>query len=55
YKAYEDHMKFYEALENTMKSDQSKGIAAPSSLKTAPSAEYTAWTTIDTRLRPSVS
>ncbi|GKE09341.1 hypothetical protein Tco_1412892 [Tanacetum coccineum] len=106
YKAHEDHMKFYEALEkkkkrrqdspktppgspphqpppppppgpsgtsgssgasgpsqlpppppplSTNQSDQSKGIAAPSSSKTASSAEYTAWTTIDTRLRPSVS
>ncbi|GJU25207.1 hypothetical protein Tco_1163828 [Tanacetum coccineum] len=40
---------------STNQSDQSKGTAAPSSSKTAPSAEYTAWTTIDTRLRPSVS
>ncbi|GJU07820.1 hypothetical protein Tco_1124250 [Tanacetum coccineum] len=38
-----------------LQSDQSKGTAAPSSSKTAPLAEYTAWTTIDTRLRPSVS
>ncbi|GKA04783.1 hypothetical protein Tco_0683903, partial [Tanacetum coccineum] len=40
YKAHEDHMKFYEALEKSMN---------PSS------AEYTAWTTIDTRLKTSVS
>ncbi|GJZ95671.1 histone deacetylase 14 [Tanacetum coccineum] len=40
---------------STNQSDQSKGIADPSSSKIAPSAEYTAWTTIDTRLRPSVS
>ncbi|GJU15710.1 hypothetical protein Tco_1143676 [Tanacetum coccineum] len=29
--------------------------ATPSSLKTSASAEYTAWTTTDTRLKPSVS
>ncbi|GKE97663.1 hypothetical protein Tco_0021014, partial [Tanacetum coccineum] len=46
YKAHDDHKKLYEALENT---------AAPSSSKTAASAEYTAWTTTDTRLKPSVS
>ncbi|GJT54922.1 hypothetical protein Tco_0989976 [Tanacetum coccineum] len=40
---------------STNQSDQSKGTAAPSSSKTAPSAEYMAWTTIDTRLRLSVS
>ncbi|GJR87569.1 retrovirus-related pol polyprotein from transposon TNT 1-94, partial [Tanacetum coccineum] len=40
---------------STNQSDQSKGTAAPSSSKTAPSAEYMAWTTIDTRLRSSVS
>nr|GEV49033.1 retrovirus-related Pol polyprotein from transposon TNT 1-94 [Tanacetum cinerariifolium] len=34
---------------------QSKGSAAPSSSKTAASAEYQAWTTTDTRLRPSIS
>nr|GEV35317.1 hypothetical protein [Tanacetum cinerariifolium] len=34
---------------------QSQGFAAPSSPKTAASAEYQAWTTTDTRLRPSVS
>ncbi|GKA71990.1 hypothetical protein Tco_0778206 [Tanacetum coccineum] len=40
---------------STNQSDQSKGTDALSSSKTAPSAEYTAWTTIDTRLRSSVS
>ncbi|GJY25592.1 hypothetical protein Tco_0400318, partial [Tanacetum coccineum] len=40
---------------STNQSDQSKSIAAPSSSKTATSAEYTAWTTPDTRLKPSVS
>ncbi|GKD38809.1 hypothetical protein Tco_1259016, partial [Tanacetum coccineum] len=40
---------------STNQSDQSKTTAAPSSSKTAASAEYTAWTTIDTRLKPSVS
>ncbi|GKA16683.1 hypothetical protein Tco_0696520, partial [Tanacetum coccineum] len=39
---------------STNQSDQSKSTAAPSSLKTATSAEYTAWTTIDTRLKSSV-
>ncbi|GKB02866.1 hypothetical protein Tco_0830955 [Tanacetum coccineum] len=39
----------------TNQSDQSKSIAAPSSSKTATLAEYTAWTTTDTRLKPSVS
>nr|GFA20594.1 hypothetical protein [Tanacetum cinerariifolium] len=33
----------------------SKGSAAPSSSKTAASAEYQAWTTTDIRLRPSIS
>ncbi|GJW32726.1 hypothetical protein Tco_0052758 [Tanacetum coccineum] len=40
YKAHEDHKKLYEALEKSM--------------DTA-SAKYTAWTTTDTRLKPSVS
>ncbi|GKB48596.1 hypothetical protein Tco_0899349 [Tanacetum coccineum] len=40
---------------STNQSDQSKGTAAPSSSKTAPSAEHMAWMTIDTRLRPLVS
>nr|GFB87397.1 hypothetical protein [Tanacetum cinerariifolium] len=34
---------------------QSKGSAAPSSSKTAASAEYQAWTMTDIRLRPSIS
>ncbi|GJR67247.1 hypothetical protein Tco_0013312 [Tanacetum coccineum] len=36
-------------------SDQSKSTTTPSSSKTATSAEYTAWTTTDTRLKLSVS
>ncbi|GJU46807.1 hypothetical protein Tco_1204073 [Tanacetum coccineum] len=40
---------------STNQSNQSKSTAAPSSSKTATSAEYTAWTTTDTRLKPSVS
>ncbi|GKB88237.1 hypothetical protein Tco_0960509, partial [Tanacetum coccineum] len=40
---------------STNQSDQSTSTAAPSSSKTAASAEYTAWTTTDTRLKPSVS
>ncbi|GJY77092.1 putative reverse transcriptase domain-containing protein, partial [Tanacetum coccineum] len=39
---------------STNQSDQSKSIAALSSSKTATSAEYTAWMTTDTRLKPSV-
>nr|GEU93900.1 retrovirus-related Pol polyprotein from transposon TNT 1-94 [Tanacetum cinerariifolium] len=39
----------------TSQSDQSKSTAAPSSSKTAASAEYTAWTTTNTRLKQSVS
>ncbi|GKE17805.1 hypothetical protein Tco_1425382, partial [Tanacetum coccineum] len=42
-------------LPSTNQSDQSKGTAAPSSLKTMTLAEYTAWTTTDIRLNPSVS
>ncbi|GKG29568.1 hypothetical protein Tco_0419466, partial [Tanacetum coccineum] len=34
---------------------QSTSTAAPSSSKTAASVEYTAWTTTDTRIKPSVS
>nr|GEV81080.1 hypothetical protein [Tanacetum cinerariifolium] len=34
---------------------QSHGFAAPSSSKTTASTKYKSWTTIDTRLRPSVS
>nr|GEW55965.1 retrovirus-related Pol polyprotein from transposon TNT 1-94 [Tanacetum cinerariifolium] len=40
---------------STSQSDQSKSTAASSSSKTATLAEYTAWITTDTRLRPSVS
>ncbi|GJX01913.1 hypothetical protein Tco_0185826 [Tanacetum coccineum] len=40
---------------STNQSDQSKSTAAPSSSKTAALAEYTAWTTIDTRLKPSIT
>ncbi|GJT44436.1 hypothetical protein Tco_0953151 [Tanacetum coccineum] len=40
---------------STNQSDQSTSTAAPSSSKTAASAEYTAWTTTDTRIKPSVS
>ncbi|GJR59594.1 retrovirus-related pol polyprotein from transposon TNT 1-94 [Tanacetum coccineum] len=40
---------------STNQSDQSKSTAAPSSSKTATSAKYTAWTTTDIRLKPSVS
>ncbi|GKD14568.1 hypothetical protein Tco_1198975 [Tanacetum coccineum] len=40
---------------STNQSDQSKGTDALSSSKTASSAEYMAWTTIDTRIRPLVS
>nr|GEV91570.1 hypothetical protein [Tanacetum cinerariifolium] len=83
YKAHEDHMMLYEALEKSMncpsrtlrspgasgssqlppppsppstsQSDQSKSTYAPSSSKTTASAEYTAWTTTDTRLKTYVS
>nr|GEV23071.1 histone deacetylase 14 [Tanacetum cinerariifolium] len=40
---------------STNQEGQSHGSTAPSSSKTATSAEYTAWTTTDTRLRPYVS
>ncbi|GJX41989.1 hypothetical protein Tco_0256979 [Tanacetum coccineum] len=40
---------------STNYSDQSKSTSAPSSSKTGSSAEYTAWTTTETRLKPSVS
>nr|GEW89785.1 putative reverse transcriptase domain-containing protein [Tanacetum cinerariifolium] len=36
-------------------SDQSKSTASPSFSNTTASAEYTAWTTTDTRLKPSIS
>ncbi|GJR62740.1 putative reverse transcriptase domain-containing protein [Tanacetum coccineum] len=40
---------------STNQSDQSTSTVALSSSKTAASAEYTAWTTTDTRLKPFVS
>nr|GEV13678.1 putative retrotransposon Ty1-copia subclass protein [Tanacetum cinerariifolium] len=40
---------------STNQESQPKGSAAPSSSKTAGSAEYQAWTTTDIRLRPSIS
>nr|GEU65550.1 E-beta-farnesene synthase [Tanacetum cinerariifolium] len=40
---------------STNQEGQSHGSTAPSSLKTASSVEYTAWTTTDIRLRPFVS
>ncbi|GKA16310.1 hypothetical protein Tco_0696057, partial [Tanacetum coccineum] len=40
---------------STTQGDQSTSIAAPSSSKTATSAEYMAWTMTDTRIKPSVS
>nr|GEV68402.1 hypothetical protein [Tanacetum cinerariifolium] len=40
---------------STNQQGQSHGSAPPSSSKTTASAEYKAWTTTDTRLRPSVS
>nr|GFA16744.1 hypothetical protein [Tanacetum cinerariifolium] len=40
---------------STNQEDQFKGSAAPSSSKTAASAEYQAWTTTNIRLRPSIS
>nr|GEZ07156.1 hypothetical protein [Tanacetum cinerariifolium] len=40
---------------STNQESQSKGSAAPSSSKTAASAEYQAWMTTDIRLRPSIS
>nr|GEX83033.1 hypothetical protein [Tanacetum cinerariifolium] len=39
---------------STNQEGQSKGSAAPSSSKTAASAEYQAWMMTDTRLRPSI-
>nr|GEX92820.1 hypothetical protein [Tanacetum cinerariifolium] len=42
-------------LLSTSHSDQSKSTAAPSSSKTTASTKYSTWTTIDTRVRPSVS
>ncbi|GKD85428.1 hypothetical protein Tco_1356582, partial [Tanacetum coccineum] len=40
---------------STNQSDQSISTAAPSSSKIPASAKYTAWMTIDTRLKPFVS
>ncbi|GJU44092.1 hypothetical protein Tco_1201358 [Tanacetum coccineum] len=40
---------------STHQGDQSTGTAAPSSSKTAASAEYSAWTTTDTRIKPSTT
>ncbi|GKA36452.1 retrovirus-related pol polyprotein from transposon TNT 1-94 [Tanacetum coccineum] len=40
---------------STNQSDQSKSTDAPSSSKTAASAEYMAWTTTKTRIMPSIS
>nr|GEX11088.1 hypothetical protein [Tanacetum cinerariifolium] len=40
---------------STNQKGQSKGSAAPSSSNTAASTEYQAWTTTDTKLRPSIS
>ncbi|GKA73637.1 hypothetical protein Tco_0779939, partial [Tanacetum coccineum] len=40
---------------STHQGDQSTGTAAPSSSKLATSAEYSAWTTTDTRIKPSIT
>ncbi|GJT60644.1 hypothetical protein Tco_1004177 [Tanacetum coccineum] len=40
---------------STHQGGQSTSIAAPSSSKTVASAEYSAWTTIDTRIKPSIT
>ncbi|GJZ75357.1 hypothetical protein Tco_0639822 [Tanacetum coccineum] len=40
---------------STHQGDQSTSTAAPSSSKTAASAEYSAWTTTDTRIKPSIT
>ncbi|GJS57902.1 hypothetical protein Tco_0652686 [Tanacetum coccineum] len=40
---------------STHQGDQSTGTAAPSSSKTVVSAEYSAWTTTDTRIKPSIT
>ncbi|GJX57123.1 hypothetical protein Tco_0287020 [Tanacetum coccineum] len=40
---------------STHQGDQSTSTAAPSSLKTAASAEYSAWTTTDTRIKPLIT
>ncbi|GKF68241.1 hypothetical protein Tco_0197920, partial [Tanacetum coccineum] len=40
---------------STHQGGQSTSTAAPSSSKIAASAEYSAWTTIDTRIKPSIT
>ncbi|GJX30890.1 hypothetical protein Tco_0240745 [Tanacetum coccineum] len=40
---------------STYQGGQSTSTAAPSSSKTAASAEYSAWTTTDTRIKPSIT
>ncbi|GJZ47581.1 hypothetical protein Tco_0601413, partial [Tanacetum coccineum] len=40
---------------STHQGGQSTSIAAPSSSKTAASAEYSAWTTTDTWIKPSIT
>ncbi|GJT38940.1 hypothetical protein Tco_0938805 [Tanacetum coccineum] len=40
---------------STHQGDQSTSTAAPSSSKTAASAEYSAWTTTDTQIKPSIT
>ncbi|GJR53056.1 hypothetical protein Tco_1403577 [Tanacetum coccineum] len=40
---------------STHQGDQSTSTAAPSSSKTAASTEYSAWTTTDTRIKPSIT
>ncbi|GJY96668.1 hypothetical protein Tco_0513578 [Tanacetum coccineum] len=40
---------------STPQGDQSTGNTAPSSSKTAALAEYSAWTTTDTRIKPSIT
>ncbi|GJW49811.1 hypothetical protein Tco_0091162 [Tanacetum coccineum] len=40
---------------STHQGDQSTGTIASSSSKTAASAEYSVWTTIDTRIKPSIT
>ncbi|GKA75004.1 hypothetical protein Tco_0781382, partial [Tanacetum coccineum] len=40
---------------STQQGDQSTSTAAPSSSKTAALAEYSAWTTTDTRVKPSIT
>ncbi|GJS04397.1 hypothetical protein Tco_0320905 [Tanacetum coccineum] len=62
-KGHADHRIAYEALQASIHRDecedfdggQSTSTAAPSSSKTAASAEYYAWTTTDTRIKPSIT